>query len=690
MHDELDDIEPDDAEPDDVESGDVVPATPELLAIGEVAERAGLATSALRFYERNGLVPAPLRVGGRRQYDRRVLRRLGVIGAAKRAGFTLAEVRDLLEGFEAPVPVSERWRVLAQRKLPEVDALISEAQTMKRLLEEGLVCPGIRLAEGTLFVGTDRFRCFPSPFASTRGPGLVHVNFCFDTLLWKDATGGLLPWLAAAWERSSDGTEWRFTMRDGVRWHDGRALTAADVAFTFDYLTRGAGRDHRLIQGYGLEAVAEAVVEVNGQLTIGLHRPFAPFEEWVAGRVLILPRHVWADIEDPVAVDDGRAVMGSGPYCFESRDERTGSCAYRANPAYFLGTPYVRRIEFVGVADPVAAFRRAEVDAVNVGGEGVDIEASTTAAASRTCATIAAPGEWVRALHLNLAAGFPYDDRRFRQAVAHAVDRVEMVERLLGGRGEPASMGGLAPSHPDTPDGLAAYPCDRARSGALLDEVGLVDRDGDGWREHHDGRRFRVELQTSPDASAAAAELVCEHLAAVGIEMRVVTLALAEADAAAAAGHYEMAMVGYGGLGGDAEWLRLRLSPGAPGPIWASVHGWENPRFEALAAEAVATLEPERRRRLVQEMQRVVADDVAMIPLYVPSRTILFDPLVFDAWYFTPGGVAGAYPGPFNKHAFITGRREGFASSPPPLAPDHLALPWHGCPDRSTPLPDGP
>ena len=58
-------------------------------------------------------------------------------------------------------------------------------------------------------------------------------------------------------------------------------------------------------------------------------------------------------------------------------------------------------------------------------------------------------------------------------------------------------------------------------------------------------------------------------------------------------------------------------------------------------------------------MQRIVAEDVPMISLYLPTRTTIFVKETFDAWYFTPGGVFGGYPGPLNKHAFVTGAKTG-------------------------------
>ena len=81
---------------------------------------------------------------------------------------------------------------------------------------------------------------YPSPFAYLRGAGLILASYIFDTLLWEDSTGDPIPWLAKEWSHSPDGLEWRFTLRDNVKWQDGQPLTADDVKFSFDYMTTGA------------------------------------------------------------------------------------------------------------------------------------------------------------------------------------------------------------------------------------------------------------------------------------------------------------------------------------------------------------------------------------------------------------------------------------------------------------------
>ena len=118
-----------------------------LLTIGEVARRAGVRASAIRYYEEAGLLEEPERVGSKRRYDEEVLRRLALIGGAKRAGFTLGEIRTLLHGFPAGTGAAQRWQALASEKLIEVDEAIAQLRQTRGLLEEALRCECASLDE---------------------------------------------------------------------------------------------------------------------------------------------------------------------------------------------------------------------------------------------------------------------------------------------------------------------------------------------------------------------------------------------------------------------------------------------------------------------------------------------------------------------------------------------------------------
>lgn len=93
------------------------------------------------------MLKAPRRVSGKRRYDRESLQQIEMVALAKRAGFTLAEIRIILSGISGKKPPSEVWRVLASDKLPEVEQTLAEARAMKRVLEAGLRCECLSLED---------------------------------------------------------------------------------------------------------------------------------------------------------------------------------------------------------------------------------------------------------------------------------------------------------------------------------------------------------------------------------------------------------------------------------------------------------------------------------------------------------------------------------------------------------------
>lgn len=121
------------------------------LSIGQVAEQAGISVSAIRYYERNGLLPVAERVSGQRRFAEETVRRLGIIDVAKQAGFSLGEVRALLASIDEGAPAHEQLQALAARKLPEVDALIERARRMRDWLAVASVCGCESLEDCGLF-----------------------------------------------------------------------------------------------------------------------------------------------------------------------------------------------------------------------------------------------------------------------------------------------------------------------------------------------------------------------------------------------------------------------------------------------------------------------------------------------------------------------------------------------------------
>lgn len=127
------------------------------LTIGEAARLAGVPASTLRYWETADLLRAPRQVGGKRRYDSECMRQIEMVALAKRAGFSLAEIRVILSGLSDKTPPSEIWRRLASDKLPEVEQTLAEAQIMKGILEAGLRCECLALEDCLAAAGQGGF-----------------------------------------------------------------------------------------------------------------------------------------------------------------------------------------------------------------------------------------------------------------------------------------------------------------------------------------------------------------------------------------------------------------------------------------------------------------------------------------------------------------------------------------------------
>lgn len=499
---------------------------------------------------------------------------------------------------------------------------------------------------------------FPSPFGgNTRGPSVAHSTLIFDSLLWRDADGKLMPWLATSWETSPDGKEWRFTLRDGVRWTDGQPLTAEDVAFSFQYITTGAAKAIPMFAGR--VPVKDAVAEGPNRVVLRTETPFAPFVDRVAIRVPIVPRHVWQSVTDPARYRERNGLVGTGPYKLESWDEAAGSYLYVANEEFFMGPPYVKRLEFVPAPDELLALQRGEIDVAQLSEASPVAEEVLAQFKAPQYGTVTASGTVGTTLHFNLTKGFPYDNKQFRQAFAYAIDRKDLVRRILLGRGEPAMTGLLQPSDsPWVAPNLPTYDRDVGRARALLDQSGVRDMNGDGVRDLPNGAPFRPELIMSATGNPKTAELVSEYLREVGMAVEIKSLERTVADSATSDGRYDMALISYG-IGNDPETQRTLVSSKSTSSSFGKVHGFVNARFDDLAVAQSGETDVAKRTAAAHEMQRIIAEELPVIPLYVNNRTAVYVSTVMDGWYYTPGG-GPLYPGIINKLFFASSKRNGF------------------------------
>lgn len=117
------------------------------ISIGQIARRAGVRTSTIRYYESEGLIPAPARRSGQRKYDTDILPHLLFVRTALRSGFTISEIKPLVKGLTPAAKPGDRWRAVAGRKLGDLDRQIETLQAKKRLLQNLVKCECASLSD---------------------------------------------------------------------------------------------------------------------------------------------------------------------------------------------------------------------------------------------------------------------------------------------------------------------------------------------------------------------------------------------------------------------------------------------------------------------------------------------------------------------------------------------------------------
>ncbi|MCL4425248.1 MAG: ABC transporter substrate-binding protein, partial [Firmicutes bacterium] len=399
---------------------------------------------------------------------------------------------------------------------------------------------------------------FPSPYGFyPRGPGYLRMSLLFDTLVWKDQKG-LVPLLASRWEEKDGGRVWTFELNPKARWHDGQAVTAADVVFTFRYFQENRH------PWFDLSAVKEVRELDAHRVEISLKEPYAPFLTNLAGSLPILPKHIWEKVQDPKKFLSPAAAIGSGPFRLEKYDREQALYIYTANPDYFLGRPVIDRLILRPQAEPVLALRKGEID-----GASLKVDEAALLKGDPQLQVIEGPALWVYRLYFNLQDPL-LGQKEFRQAVAYAINRQEIVDRALHGGATPGVAGYIPPSSPwysPTTD----YPFNPDRARQLLDGLGLKDRDGDGYREGPKGEKISYQLLfASPYARVA--ELVQGYFKAVGLKVELKALDTKALDGIMEKNQYQLALNGHGGVGGDPAHLsRFTSSVGSQAPAqWSN------------------------------------------------------------------------------------------------------------------------
>ena len=484
---------------------------------------------------------------------------------------------------------------------------------------------------------------YPNPYRHyPRGPGYIRMSWVFDTLIWKDDTG-YIPALASKWSYNPETLSFTFELRKGVKWHDGRPFSSEDVVFTIDYFKKHP------YTWVPMGDVAGAKANGDRKVIIKLKKSYAPFLAYIGGVMPILPKHIWQNVTEPRKYNDPKAFIGCGPYKFMDFNKAKGTYLYEAFEDYYQGKPKANRLIYIKARNPIITLSSGKADFANI-----KPEMATTLKKKGMVILVNARG-WNKKLMINHKKP-PFNDKRFRKVLAHAINQQEIIDKAHRGLGSPASFGLLSPDHAFYNPHTQTYNPDPVRARRILESLGYV-KGTDGFYAK-DGLLLKIEVLVSNITVAGESvadrdgEVIKHQLEDAGIRVDLVNMEQATTDGRIKKWDFDLAISGHGGLLGDARFLNRMILPKVTGSVNSARFGANKELIELLETQ-IAEMDIPRRKAIVFKIQEIYADEVPAISLYYPASMAAYNPKKGIRWYYTKGGISLGIPIAQNKMSLV-------------------------------------
>jgi peptide/nickel transport system substrate-binding protein len=435
--------------------------------------------------------------------------------------------------------------------------------------------------------------------------------FLTESLVRMNSEGDYVGALAESWN-TSDSITWTFDLRTNVTWHDGVALTAADVAFSLEYLPDKLG-------GSNWAIIDHVTTPDDYTVVITLKYAKATFLVNLI-ELRTIPQHIFQNITDPESYDDMDATIGCGVYKFVSLDEDAGIMIFEAYEDYYGGTPTVSKIIFHLYANEesmVMALLSDDIDTVWKYSGGISYYYAADLVEDSDIDIMTIQGTGVgNALWFNTEYA-PFDNATMRQAISYAINYEELVNLFTGGYGSVPTAGFLTSSNLNYNNDTRTMSYNVTYAEELLDSLGYIDSDADGMRETPTDDEFQPVITMKNDATnIQLGVMLKQYLNAVGIDVQIDNEDGGSFWDDVDGGDYQIFIYR------TTAWGMIMASGYGTGYLDAVSEGgnaWTNlndSEFDELTDELLTTVDAEDIKELAMEVQEFFADELPVFDLY--------------------------------------------------------------------------
>ncbi|MBD0371313.1 MAG: ABC transporter substrate-binding protein [Pyrinomonadaceae bacterium] len=442
----------------------------------------------------------------------------------------------------------------------------------------------------------------------------------FNSLMRKNEKFEYVNELASELPKSSeDGLTVTFTLRDNVKFHDGRALSSADVKYTLDtMLGSNSGKAASFFEGSGAgkQPYITGVEAPDARTVIIRLRKKLPqlFSNLVT--IGIIPQGS--------AAQQATNPIGTGPYRFKSFDKNQQVLELEANQEYWEGAPGIKALRVRVIADAnalQAELKSGRVDLVPVP-TNLTPDAIASLGQDPNLKVEKFPGSNIVYLGFNVQDA-PLDKVAVRQAIAYGIDRERLIRELQLGQAKLAHSILPEESWAYTPGQIYSY--DPARAKKILDDAGFKDPDGDGPKQRFPSP-IVFKISSGSTATRQYATVIQNSLKEIGVPVEIETLEFNSLLEQLRRGQFQMTTSRWVGGNQDPMFLRdLFASSEIPTQERAGRNRsrYSNPEIDKILEEAVVTADKERATALYKQAQEILSRDLPMLPLWYPSNMVI-------------------------------------------------------------------
>ena len=490
----------------------------------------------------------------------------------------------------------------------------------------------------TFIEGTTNDMRTVNPWKALETPEYEVLSLNFDLLENFDKNNlSAAPGLATDWSQSSDGLTWTINLRSDATWQDGQPVTANDVAFTYNKTLDcklGNSLDY-LVPNFTKSITATSDTQLVWTTSQPTTAPIRP--PWV----YIAPEHIWGqsscdEIKKAPFFEDGKPMIGSGP--FQLTEWNKGeNWTMTANPNYWGGAPHIDQFKVVKYNNAeamVQALKNGDIDYANIGSVDLFNQLQQSGAQYGLTAHVG-PAVSFGQLSMNMCDptapdAAPYcaktgstgnpalRDPVVRRAIAMAIDKQTIVDKVLAGYGAPGTtiVPPFASFYHWEPPADQVIPFDIAGANKLLDDNGYTDTDGNGIRnDPKTGKdlNFRFILRSESEIGARLGTYVSGWLKQIGIATTSEVVGDGKLVSAWYDNDYDLYIWGWG-PDPDPDFILSTFTSKQCGG-WSDTC-YSNPAYDKLYVQQQTATSPEARQAIVYQMQQTIYNDIPEVVLY--------------------------------------------------------------------------